>query len=71
MVEVGTTAIVVFILLIIFIFLYRWADKLDKEDDAKKLWSEYLRAYNEWYAYYYGGVDEQQNNNGWTGNQYP
>jgi len=50
MVSVGPTAIVIFILFIIFAFLYWLADRVDKEEEARKEWDRYnkeLREYEE------------------------
>ena len=44
MVAVGPTAIVVSVLTIVFIILYRLADKVDKEDEIKRQWKEYYDA---------------------------
>jgi preprotein translocase subunit SecG len=51
--SVGPTAIVVFVLLVIFIFLYWLADRVDKEDELKKQWQEYYARLKEQEQYYY------------------
>lgn len=54
MIAVGPTAIVIFILLVIFLILYRLADKVDKEDELRRQWKEYYNQAKEYSEYWSG-----------------